>query len=102
MDYPEPILVRGAYLEFNRWAGFLFRHPFTTQVVAEFIDEIEDGLGNPGRYPLEGYSDYRKFGPTRKHRFRIIYTVREGTIWIVAIMHPARRVRYWAGRKLKS
>jgi len=56
---------------------------------------------HPERYPLEGYSDYRKFGPTRKHHFKIIYTVREGGVWIVAVSHPARRVRYWVGRKLR-
>ena len=105
MSKPDPILVKAANMEFNRWANFLFRRPYTTQVVAEFVDEIEDAFAkireNPDRYPLEGYSDFRKFGPTLKHHFKVIYTVRDGVTWIVAIAHPARRVRYWARRKLK-
>ena len=105
MSNPEPILVKAANVEFNRWANFLFRRPYTTQVVAEFVDEIEDAFAkirdHPDRYPLEGYSDYRKFGPTPKHHFKVIYTVRDGVTWIVAIAHPARRVGYWSRRKLK-
>ena len=105
MSKPEPILAKAANMEFNRWANFLFRRPYTTQVVAEFVDEIEAALAkirdHPNRYPLEGYSDYRKFGPTSKHHFKVIYTVRDGVTWIVAIAHPARRVRYWVRRKLK-
>jgi ParE toxin of type II toxin-antitoxin system, parDE len=105
MSKSDPILVKEANLEFNRWADFLFHRPYTTKVVAEFIDEIQDALekirDHHDRYPLEGYSDYRKFGPTRKHHFKVIYTVRDNVTWIVAITHPARRVRYWARRKLQ-
>ena len=105
MSNPDPILVKAANIEFNRWANFLFRRPYTTKVVAEFVDEIEDALekirNHPGRYPLEGYSDYRKFGPTSKHHFKVIYVVRDGVIWIVAIAHPARRMHYWARRSLR-
>jgi hypothetical protein len=74
MSNPEPLLVKAANVEFNRWANFLFRRPYTTQVVAEFIDEIKDAFetiqNHPDRYPLEGYSDYRKFGPTPKHHLK--------------------------------
>jgi plasmid stabilization system protein ParE len=102
---PDPILVSAANREFNRWADFLYHRPYTTQVVAEFVDEIQDAFekirDHPDRYPLAGYSDYRKFGPTRKHRFKVIYAVRDGVTWIVAVAHPARRIRYWAQRKLK-
>jgi plasmid stabilization system protein ParE len=98
-------LVSAANREFNRWADFLYHRPYTTQVVAEFVDEIQDAFekirDHPDRYPLAGYSDYRKFGPTRKHRFKVIYAVRDGVTWIVAVAHPARRIRYWAQRKLK-
>jgi plasmid stabilization system protein ParE len=102
---PDPILVKAANIEFNRWADFLCHRPYTTKVVAEFVDEIQDAFekirDHPDRYPMEGYSDYRKFGPTRKHHFKVIYAVRDGVTWIVAVAHPARRMRYWARRKLK-
>jgi plasmid stabilization system protein ParE len=105
MSAPELFLVKGANAEFNRWAHFLFHRPYTTRVVAEFVDEIEDALlkiqKHPERYPLEGYSDYRKFGPTRKHHFKVIYTIRENRVWVVAIAHPARRLRYWSRRNLR-
>lgn len=105
MNKPEPILVKAARDEFNRWASFLHRRPYTTTVVAEFVDEMEDAFqkigDHPDRFPLAGYSDYRKFGPTRKHRFNVIYTTRDGVTWIVAVAHPARRVRFWMRRKLK-
>ena len=61
MSEPEPLLVKAANREFNRWANFLFRRPYTTRVVAEFVDEIEDAFAkirdHPDRYPLEGYSN---------------------------------------------
>jgi hypothetical protein len=82
MSKPDPILVKAANREFNRWANFLYRRPYTTRVVAEFVDEIEDAFekirDHPDRYPLEGYSDYRKIGPTPKHHFKVIYVVRNG------------------------
>ena len=40
-------------------------------------------------------------GVATKHRFNVIYTVRDNVTWIVAIAHPARRTRYWAERKLR-
>ncbi len=68
---------------------------------AEIEDAFEKSRNHPERYPLEGYADYRKFGPTPKHHFKVIFVVRDNIIWIVAIAHPARRVRYWARRKLR-
>ena len=77
MSKPDPILVKAANRVFNRWAHFLFRRPYTTQVVAEFVDEIEDAFAkirdHPDRYPLEGHSDYRKFGPTPKHTSKSLH-----------------------------
>jgi len=58
MSKSDPILVKGANSEFNRWADFLFHQPYTSQVVAEFVEEIEDAFekirDHPHRYPLEG------------------------------------------------
>ncbi|MCE0482778.1 MAG: hypothetical protein LV479_00905 [Methylacidiphilales bacterium] len=55
MSKHDPILVKAANEEFNRWANFLFRRPYTTHVVAEFVDEIEDAFAkirdHPDRYP---------------------------------------------------
>ena len=98
-------MVKAANVEFNRWANFLFRRPYTTQVVAAFVDEIEDAFAkirdHPDRYPLEGYSDYRKFGPTPKHHFKVITPFVTGFrgLWPLPIL--PRRVRYWVRRKLK-
>ena len=106
MSKPDPILVKAANAEFNRWADFLCRRPYTTVVVAEFVEEIQDAFekirDHPERYPLEGYANYRKFGPTAKHDFKIIYAVNDRVTWIVAVAHPARRLRYWARRKLRE
>ena len=105
MNHPEPVLLKGAHGEFMRWIDKLAKRPFTTKVVANFVFEIEETIHeiekHPNRYPLEGYKDYRRAGPTRIHEFKIIYVVREGRILIVAIAHPGRRPRYWAMRKLK-
>lgn len=105
MSKHDPILVKAANIEFIRWANFLYQRPYTTKVVAEFIDEIQDAFDkirdHPERFPLVGYSDYRKFGPTHKHHFNVIYVVRDNVTWIVAIAHPARRVRYWSRRRLR-
>ncbi len=45
MSKPDPILVKAANVEFNVGQFFWVRRPcWTTKVVAEFVDEIEDAF----------------------------------------------------------
>ncbi len=102
----EPLFLKAAAAEYLHWADWLEKHPFTTQVRANFVDEIETAVyaaaEHPHRYPLEGWKDFRRVGPTPIYKFKIVYAVREETVLIVAVSHPSRRPRYWTRRKLTS
>jgi len=91
--------------EYDRQVARLLKNPFTTRVVANFIEEIELAeaavLRNPHRYPLvKGHSEYRRFGPTKIYRFSVIYEIVGGDLHILAIAHPSRRPRYWIRRRI--
>jgi len=81
------------------------RTPFTTRVVANFVEEIESAekaiLLNPDRFPLvRGQYHYRRFGPTKIYRFSVIYETIGCDLHILAVAHPARRPRYWIKRRI--
>jgi plasmid stabilization system protein ParE len=91
--------------EYDRQVVHLMKTPFTTRVVANFIEEIEsaekDILRNPDRFPMvSGQIQYRRFGPTRIYRFSVIYQTDGSDLYILAIAHPARRPRYWIKRRI--
>jgi hypothetical protein len=91
--------------EYDRQVARLMKTPFTTQVVANFIDEIESAeraiLHHPDRFPLvRGLAQYRRFGPTKIYRFTLIYQQTGSNFYILAVAHPARRPRYWIKRRI--
>ena len=91
--------------EYDRQVARLMRNPFTTRVVANFIEEIESAeraiARSPHRYSLvKGHSEYRRFGPTKIYRFNVIYEIVGSDLHILAIAHPARRPRYWIRRRI--
>jgi plasmid stabilization system protein ParE len=106
MTNREPLFLKAAAAEYLRWIDWLSDHPFTTQVRANFVEEIKTAVyaaaEHPDRYPLEGWNDFRRVGPTPIYKFKIVYAVREGRVLIVAVSHPSRRPRHWTRRKLTS
>ena len=81
------------------------KRPFTTQVVANFINEIEsaerDILQNPDLFPIvQGQKLYRRFGPTKIYRFIVIYRFVGSDLHILAVAHPSRQPRYWLRRRI--
>jgi|SRR5271163_3014105 len=91
--------------EYDRQVARLMKNPFTTRVVANFIQEIESAekaiLRDPERFPvLRGKSQYRRFGPTKIYRFNVIYQIADGHLHVLAIAHPARRPYYWIKRRI--
>ena len=91
--------------EYDRQIARLMKTPFTTRVVANFIEEIESAekaiLHDPERFPVvRGKSQYRRFGPTKIYRFTVIYQVAGSDLHILAFAHPARRPYYWIKRRI--
>jgi hypothetical protein len=91
--------------EYDRQVARLMKSPFTTRVVANFIQEIESAEKaipcDPERFPVvRGKSQYRRFGPTKIYRFIVIYQIADGDLHILAVAHPARRPFYWIKRRI--
>jgi len=91
--------------EYDRQVTHLTKTPFTTRVVANFIEEIESAekaiLRDPDRFPVvSGTSQHRRFGPTKIYLFNVIYQLAGSDLHILAIAHPARRPRYWIKRRI--
>ena len=91
--------------EYDLQVARLMKTPFTTRVVANFIEEIEAAekalLRDPDRFPfVKGSTHYRRFGPTKIYRFNIIYQSVDSDFYILAVAHPARRPKYWAKRRI--
>jgi len=91
--------------EYDLQVALLMKRPFTTQVVANFIEEIEAAekaiLRDPERFALvRGKNQYRRFGPTKIYRFNVIYQVVGSDLHILAVAHPSRRPYYWIRRRI--
>jgi hypothetical protein len=91
--------------EYDRQVARLMKNPFTTRVVANFIEEIETAeraiLRDPDRFPLvSGLTQYRRFGPTKIYRFNVIDQIAGSDLHVLAVAHPARRPRYWIKRRI--
>jgi len=91
--------------EYDHQIARLMKRPFTTQVVANFIEEIESAekaiLRNHDMFPIVGGQKLcRRFGPTKIYRFMVIYRLVGSDLHILAIAHPARRPRYWIKRRI--
>ena len=102
-----PVLLYhpAARREYDRQVARLMKNPFTTRVVANFIEEIESAekaiLRDPDRFPkVLGESQYYRFGPTKIYRFNVIYQIVSSDLHILAVAHPARRPRYWIKRRI--
>ena len=90
--------------EYDRQVERLMKTPNTTRVVANFIDEIESAetaiLDHPSGFPLVvAKARYRRFGPTRIYRFTLIYQIEGSDLYVLAVIHPAHRPRYWIRRR---
>ena len=91
--------------EYDRQVARLMKNPFTTRVVANFIEEIESAekaiLHDLERFPIvRGKNQYRRFGPTKIYRFNVIYEIVGSDLHILAVAHPSRRPRYWIKRRI--
>ena len=107
--FPGTVLViiyhPAARKEYDRQVARLMKRPFTTRVVANFIEEIESAekaiLSNPDRFPLlRGKLGHRRFGPTKIYKFGIVYRTVGDDLHILAIAHPARKPHYWLRRRI--
>ena len=94
-----------AQAEYEDYLQFYAARGFTLTTLEDFRSEIETAFKrimlNPLTYRLiTKRGKRRRFGPTRRFKFIIYYTVRDDGItpYILAVTHPSRRPNYWAYR----
>ena len=72
-----------------------------TEIAQAFINAIEDAIfrikESPNRYATID-EDIRRC-MTKKFPYGILYTIEQGYILILAVMHCSREVGYWKNRK---
>ncbi len=114
MEIPEsrftqcaPVILYhpAARKEYDRQVARLMKRPFTTRVVANFIEEIEAAekaiLQDPDRHALvRGKNIFRRFGPTKIYHFSIIYRMVGDNLHVLAVTHPSRKPNYWIRRRI--
>ena len=72
----------------------------SARTIARFEAEVERVLDLaetfPEMYPL--YDDDHRFAVLRRFPYCVIYQVRSGQIYVVALAHTSRPPGYWQGR----
>ncbi|MEJ0000571.1 MAG: hypothetical protein WDO13_16265 [Verrucomicrobiota bacterium] len=94
-----------AEAEFERKLTRLSQRPYTTHSVSDFLEDIarleKEILQHPGLRPVPGAPPgFFRVGPSAIHSYRLIYRLREGDAYVVAVAAPQRRPFYWKRRKL--
>jgi hypothetical protein len=79
--------------------------PFTTHSVSDFLQDIacleNEILAHPGLRPVPGAPlGFFRVGPSPIYSYSLIYRLREGDAYIIAVAAPGRRPLYWAGRRI--
>ena len=91
-----------AQKEFERRLLWLKRKGYLINSAEIFHGEIEAALadlaGRTHHREILAVRGYYRVGPTRTHRYSIIYKIEEGVYHVVAFAAPQRRPGYWRQR----
>jgi hypothetical protein len=101
------IYLRAAEAEFDRKLERIASRPFTTHSISDFLHDIqglEDEIRlHPGlRRVPNGPPEFFRVGPSPIYSYSLIYRLRDGDAYVIAVAAPQRRPLYWAGRKIQS
>jgi hypothetical protein len=97
--------VRAAEAEYERKLESIALRPFTSHSVRDFIEDIEaleaEILLHPGlrRAPGAPPGIFR-VGPSRVYSYSLIYRLRAGDAYVIAVAAPQRRPLYWRHRAI--
>jgi hypothetical protein len=99
------IYLRAAEAEFERKLARIALRPFTTHSISDFLHDIqrleEEIRLHPGLRPVpHGPPEFFRVGPSRIYSYCLIYRLREGDAYIIAVAAPQRRLFYWIRRKI--
>jgi hypothetical protein len=94
-----------AEFEHNSKLERIAQRPFTTHSVSDFLQDIaylEDQIRiHPGlRAALGAPLGFFRVGPSPIYSYSLIYRLRDGDAYVVAVAAPGRRPLYWVRRKL--
>jgi hypothetical protein len=97
--------IRPAELEYERKLARIALRPFTTHSILDFVQDIEalekEILRHPGlRVALGAPPGFFRVGPSRIYSYSLIYRLRDGDAYIIAVAAPQRRPLYWKGRTI--
>jgi len=95
--------LRAAELEYERKLARIALRPFTTHSISNFIRDIqaleEEILLHPGLRSAPGASPgIFRVGPSRIYSYSLIYRIRDGDAYVIAVAAPQRRPLYWKRR----
>jgi hypothetical protein len=94
-----------AEFEYDRKLERIARRPFTTHSVSDFLQDIaclEDEIrAHPGlRHALGAPAGFFRVGPSPIYSCSLIYRLRDGDAYVVAMAAPGRRPLYWVRRRI--
>ena len=96
-----------AEFEHDRKLERIAQRPFTTHSISDFLQDIAS-LENeihlhPGLRHVSGAPDgFFRVGPSPIYSYSLIYRLREGNAYIIAVAAPGRRPLYWVKRKIQE
>lgn len=92
------VILPGAQEEFESAVDYLNNQ--RAGLGNEFRNEVVATLREVIKHPEHGsaYFDGTRYRPVGRFRYIVVYTIRDGQVLIVAIMHEARRPGYWKTR----
>ena len=101
------IYLRAAEVEFDRKLARIALRPFTTHSIWDFLHDIqrlEDEIRlHPGlRRVPNGPPEFFRVGPSPVSSYSLIYRLRDGDAYVIAVAAPQRRPFYWTRRKIQS
>jgi hypothetical protein len=96
--------IPAAEFEYDRKLERIAQRPFTTHSVADFVEDIahleSEIRSHPGLRHVSGApKGFFRVGPSPIYSYGLIYRLRRGDAYVVAVAAPGRRPLYWVRRK---
>jgi len=97
--------IPAAEVEYDKKLERIALRPFTTHSISDFLEDIarleNDILAHPGLRPAGGAPPgFFRVGPSPIYSYHLIYRLRDGDAYVVAVAAPGRRPRYWIKRTI--
>jgi len=98
------LYISVAALEHDSKLERIAQRPFTTHSVSDFLQDIahleKEIHVHPGQRPARGApAGFFRVGPSPIYSYSLIYRLRDGDAYVVAVAAPGRRPLYWVRRK---